>query len=96
MSLVAWIGVALLGGVGAVCRDLLERRTSLLAVNVVGSAVLGALSGVTGDARTLVGVGFLGALTSFSGWTLEGRARGVAHLLLGLAAAAAARALLAP
>lgn len=88
----AWIGIALLGGLGAVARDLLERRASLLAVNVLGSAALGALSGVTGDARLLAATGVLGAFTSFSGWTLESRPRGLVHLLLGLAACAAARA----
>ena len=94
--MIAWIGMALLGGLGAVARDALERRTSLLVVNVLGSAVLGALSGLTGDARLLLATGFLGAFTSFSGWALEDRRRGLVHLLLGLAACAAARAVLGP
>ena len=96
MSLPVWIGIALLGGLGAVCRDLLERRSSLLVVNLLGSAALGALSGVTGDVRLLAGTGFLGAFTSFSGWALEERVRGLVHLSLGLAAAAVFRALLGP
>lgn len=87
-----WIGIALLGGLGAVCRDVLERRTSLLVVNVLGSAALGAI----GTGHALVGTAFLGAFTSFSGWALEDRRRGVLHLLLGLAAAALARGLLGP
>ncbi len=45
VSLATWIGIALLGGLGAVARDLLERRTSLLVVNVLGSFVLGAIGG---------------------------------------------------
>lgn len=83
-----WIGIALLGGLGAVLRDVVERRASLLVVNVAGSFVLGAIGG----GHALVGTGFLGALTSFSGWTLEDRRRGVLHLLAGLAACALARA----
>ena len=90
MSLPVWIGIALLGGLGAVARDVLERRTSLLVVNVIGSAVLGAIGG----GHALLGVGLLGAFTSFSGWTLEDRRRGLLHLLLGLAACALARSLL--
>ena len=90
MSLPVWIGIALLGGLGAVCRDVLERRTSLLVVNIIGSAVLGAIGG----GHALVGVGFLGAFTSFSSWALEDRRGGLIHLLLGLAACAVARALL--
>jgi CrcB protein len=93
VSLGVWIGIALLGGAGAVARDVLERRVGLLAVNVLGSAALGALAGVTGDVRTLAGLGFLGSLTSFSGWALRPKAEGVAALALGLAAAALTRAL---
>lgn len=92
MSLAVWIGVAALGGLGAIARDLLERRTSLALVNVLGAAALGALAGTTGDARVLAGVGFLGSFTSFSGWTLRPRLEGVLTLLAGLAACALARA----
>lgn len=91
-----WIGIALLGGLGAVARDLLERRAGLLWVNVAGSAALGALAGATGDLRLLAATGFLGAFTSFSGWAARPRAEGVLALALGLAACAAARALLGP
>lgn len=44
-----------------------------LCVNVVGSLVLGLLAGaaVTGDWLALVGVGFCGALTTFSTLALE-------------------------
>lgn len=85
-----WIGVALLGGLGAVARDVLERRAGLLVVNVLGAFVLGTLGGVHGDARLLAATGFLGAFTSFSGWALRPRAEGIAALALGLAAAALA------
>jgi fluoride ion exporter CrcB/FEX len=89
-----WIGVALLGGLGAVARDLLEPRIGLLWVNVAGSAVLGLLAGLHGDARLLFATGLLGAFTSFSGWTVRPRGEGVLALALGLAAFAVARALL--
>lgn len=91
-----WIAVALLGGLGAVLRDLVERRAGLLVVNVAGCAALGALAGLEGDARLLVATGFLGALTSFSGWAARPRREGVLALALGLAAAISARALLGP
>lgn len=91
-----WVGIALLGGLGAVLRDTIERRSTLLVVNLIGCAVLGAISGVTGDARMLIGTGFLGALTSFSGWALENRRHAVLHLLLALLVTAVARALLGP
>ena len=103
--------LVLLGGaVGAPVRYLTDRalrdRSPLgtLVVNVVGSALLGALIGA-GDAlpvtmRTLVGTGFCGALTTYSTFSLdtlrlveEGRAGRAAlyvsaSLVLGLAAAA--------
>jgi CrcB protein len=93
MSLGLWIGIALLGGLGAVARDVVERRVGLFVVNVAGCAALGALVGVTGDVRTLAGLGFLASFTSFSGWALRPRAEGVAALALGLAAVALTRAL---
>jgi fluoride ion exporter CrcB/FEX len=91
--MILWLGIALLGGLGAVARDQLERRYSLFAVNVAGSAALGAIAGAGHDARMLAGLGFLGAFTSFSGWAVRPRAEGVLALALGLAACALARAL---
>lgn len=78
-----WVGVALLGGAGAVARFALdgavERRTDselplgTLAVNVSGSLLLGLLTGlhVTGDALLLLGTAALGSFTTFSTLVLE-------------------------
>ena len=79
-----WLGIALLGGVGALARVLLDARVraatghpelplGTLAVNVAGSFALGLLTGlaVTGDALLLAGTGFLGAFTTFSTWMVE-------------------------
>ena len=91
-----WIALAVIGGLGAVLRDLVERRAGLAVVNVAGALALGAAAGVEGDARLLLATGFLGAFTSFSGWTARPRREGVVVMAAGLAAAAAARALLGP
>ena len=98
-------GIALLGGLGALARFLLDGAVSsqvgrafpfgTLAVNVTGAFAFGVLDGaaVGGDALRLAGVGFLGAYTTFSTWTLEahrlgedGRTRlGLANILVSLA-----------
>jgi fluoride exporter len=64
---------------GACCRAIVghlanERRGfayGTLTVNVVGSFALGALQGVARPELTVVGVGFLGALTTFSSFTRD-------------------------
>lgn len=78
-----WIGVALLGGAGAVARFLLStavaRRSAgwfpsgTLAVNLSGTAVLGLIAGAAlhGDALTLAGGGLIGSYTTFSTWMLD-------------------------
>jgi CrcB protein len=83
MSWAVWIGVALLGGCGALARfgltlfvaDRLHPHLLLgtLAVNVSGSFLLGLLAGaaVDGDARLLLGASALGSYTTFSTWMLE-------------------------
>ena len=117
MSAPAWVGVALLGGVGAAARFLVDGAIServssalpwgTLAVNVSGSAALGALVGASlhGDALTLAGTATIGSYTTFSTWMFEthrlaeqGQRRAAAlnvvvSLAAGLAAAAIARAL---
>lgn len=83
MSGAVWVGVALLGGCGALARfgltllvaDRLHPHLPLgtLAVNVSGSFLLGLLAGTAldGDARLLLGAGALGSYTTFSTWMLE-------------------------
>lgn len=83
MSWAVWIGVAFLGGCGALARfgltllvaDRLHPHLPVgtLAVNVSGAFLLGLLAGasVDGDARLLFGAGALGAYTTFSTWMVE-------------------------
>jgi fluoride exporter len=78
-----WVGVALLGGVGAVARfavsTAVARRTAgwfpygTLVVNLSGSVLLGLVAGIAlhGDALTLAGGGLLGSYTTFSTWMLD-------------------------
>jgi CrcB protein len=77
-----WLGVALLGGAGALARFLLDgligSRAGLfplgtLAINASGSLLLGLLTGLalTGAALLLAGTATLGAYTTFSTWMLE-------------------------
>ncbi|HTB71238.1 MAG TPA: fluoride efflux transporter CrcB [Solirubrobacteraceae bacterium] len=83
MSVWTWLGVALLGGVGANARFLIDGLISAragaalpfgtLVVNASGSLVLGLLTGValSGDALVLAGTATLGSYTTFSTWMLE-------------------------
>lgn len=83
MSPLAWAGVALLGGVGALLRFVLDGVVALrmgrdfpfgtLVVNLTGALVLGVLAGVAlnGDALTLAGTATIGSFTTFSTWMLE-------------------------
>jgi fluoride exporter len=83
MSAWVWVGVAALGGVGALGRFLLDREIGLrtgarfpvgtLAVNATGALLLGLLSGLAlqGDALLLAGTATLGSYTTFSTWMLE-------------------------
>jgi fluoride exporter len=83
VSAPVWIGVALLGGAGAILRFLLDGaigsrvRTSFplgtFAINISGSLVLGLFSGLalSGDALVLAGTATLGSYTTFSTWMLE-------------------------
>ena len=83
MSPVAWAGVAVLGGAGAVLRFLLDGLVSAragrdlpfgtLVVNLSGAFVLGIVTGValTGDALVLAAGATLGSFTTFSTWMFE-------------------------
>lgn len=80
------VAVLVAGAVGAVLRYALSRALpvrpghlpgGILIVNVVGSAVAGALIGLAeraaldGDLRLVLVTGFCGGLTTFSTWTVE-------------------------
>lgn len=83
MSVVAWLGVAGLGGLGALARFLLDRAVSAranhgfpfgtLAVNATGSLALGLVSALalSGDAAVLAGSATVGSYTTFSTWMFE-------------------------
>lgn len=83
MSAWTWLGVAVLGGVGANARFLVHTLMSArvgselpigtLVVNASGSLLLGLLAGasLSGDALVLAGTATLGSYTTFSTWMLE-------------------------
>jgi fluoride exporter len=83
LSAATWVGIAALGGVGAIGRFLLDGAISsespgtfpagTLAVNLLGALALGVLVGAATDvgALRLVGTGLLGAFTTFSTWIFE-------------------------
>ena len=83
MTAVIWLGVALIGGVGAVMRFLVDRAVSkragsafpfgTMAVNISGAWLLGFLGGLALNptAALLAGTAFVGAYTTFSTWMLE-------------------------
>jgi CrcB protein len=78
-----WLGVGMLGGVGALGRFLLDAAVSLrlgrqfpvgtLVVNTSGALLLGLLVGlgVGGQVLLLAGAATLGSYTTFSTWMLE-------------------------
>lgn len=83
MSAPVWIGVGLLGGVGALLRFFIDGLVAARAgrdfplgtfvVNLTGAAILGLLVGLglTGDRLVLAGTATLGSYTTFSTWMLE-------------------------
>jgi len=83
LSVAVWIGVAVLGGCGALARfgltllvaDRFHPHLPLgtLAVNLSGAFLLGLLVGASpgGDLRLLLGAGALGSYTTFSTLMLE-------------------------
>jgi len=83
VTVLVWLGVAALGGLGALLRFQLDEIVQLrlggelpigtLVVNAVGTFALGFLRGlsVTGDDLLVVGTAMLGSFTTFSTWMLE-------------------------
>lgn len=83
MSVWVWLGVAVLGGAGAIARFVVDGligsrvATSFpvgtFAINITGALFLGFLAGlaVTGDTLVLAGTATLGSYTTFSTWMLE-------------------------
>lgn len=83
MSLVTWIGVAIVGSLGSLARfaldGLVSSRTSTsfplgtLAVNMTGAFALGLLTGLalSGETLLLAGTATIGSYTTFSTWMLE-------------------------
>jgi CrcB protein len=86
------VGAALGAPVRYVAGHFLDDRFpwGTVLVNVVGSFLLGVLSGlsVSGDALALLGVGFCGGLTTYSAFVVQtfdhGPRRGLANVLLTL------------
>lgn len=83
MSAWVWVGVALLGGIGAIGRFLLDSVISghvgrnfpfgTLTINASGALLLGLLTGlsVEGNLLVLAGTATLGSYTTFSTWMFE-------------------------
>jgi fluoride exporter len=83
MTMLVWVGVAVLGGAGALGRWALDGLVSArwgrqfplgtLAVNLTGAFTLGLLvgAGIQGHALLLAGTAALGSYTTFSTWMFE-------------------------
>jgi CrcB protein len=83
VTALTWVGVAIVGGFGAVARFLVDAwvgsRVSrkfpvgIFVVNVSGAFVLGLLDGLAlnGNAMVIAGTAAIGAYTTFSTWMLE-------------------------
>jgi len=82
-TVLVWFGVMVIGGIGSVCRFLMDRTVArrmarsfpfgTLTVNITGAALLGFLGSLalSKDAALLAGTAFVGAYTTFSTWMLE-------------------------
>ncbi|QLL08840.1 fluoride efflux transporter CrcB [Mycobacterium vicinigordonae] len=82
-TLLVWLGVMLIGGLGSVLRFLVDRTVAhrmarpfpygTLTVNITGAALLGFLGDLAlpKDMALLAGTAFVGAYTTFSTWMLE-------------------------
>lgn len=82
-TVLTWVAVALIGGVGSVLRFVVDRAVvrrvarpfpfGTLTVNITGAALLGFFGGLalSAEAALLAGTAFVGAYTTFSTWMLE-------------------------
>ena len=97
-GLLVALGAALGAPLRFLAGHLLDRRLhwGTLMVNLLGSAVLGALLGaaVDGDPLALLGTGFCGGLTTYSAFAVQtvhgGRRRGTAYAVATVAGCLAA------
>ncbi|HTX46300.1 MAG TPA: fluoride efflux transporter CrcB [Solirubrobacteraceae bacterium] len=83
MSAPTWVGVAVLGGFGAISRFLLDGvigsafgvafPIGTFVINITGAFLLGLVTGLAfhGAALVLAGTATLGSYTTFSTWMLE-------------------------
>ncbi|MGD9618517.1 MAG: fluoride efflux transporter CrcB [Mycolicibacterium sp.] len=78
-----WMGVAVIGGIGAVARFVVDREVSrrssgrfpvgTMVVNISGAALLGLVAGLAFSPHIalLAGTAFCGSYTTFSTWMFE-------------------------
>jgi len=101
VNTLVWLGVVLLGGVGAVLRFSVDGTISArvgrsfpygtLVVNISGAVLLGLVTGLALDhwAVLLVGTAVIGSYTTFSTWMFEAQRlaedRQVSHALVNIA-----------
>ncbi|MCB0950382.1 MAG: fluoride efflux transporter CrcB [Mycobacterium sp.] len=83
MTVLAWIGAFVIGGIGAVLRFVVDREVSrrtpgplpvgTLVVNISGAALLGFVAGLAFSPHValLAGTAFCGSYTTFSTWMFE-------------------------
>jgi CrcB protein len=83
VTALTWVGVAIVGGLGAVARFLVDGwvgprvgtkfPVGIFVVNVSGAFMLGLLDGLalSGNAMVIAGTAAIGAYTTFSTWMLE-------------------------
>lgn len=93
-TVLVWLGVMVIGGIGSVSRFLVDRAVArrmarpfpygTLTVNITGAALLGFLGGLAlpKDVALLAGTAFVGAYTTFSTWMLETQRLGEERQLL--------------
>lgn len=93
-TVLVWLGVMVLGGIGSVTRFLVDRTVArrvgrpfpygTLTVNITGAALLGFLTSLAlpKDVSLLIGTAFVGAYTTFSTWMLETQRLGEERQLL--------------